>query len=202
MKKLFLIVLFVSTTIYSQNVHESDSYENDNFTVKIRQVKGDLNKDGLKDSVEVNMDTISKTRPLRLQIFFAQSSGKPELVVSSTKIIEAQYPIRLEGKHSGNTIPDFYIEKGNLIMESYINDKSRHTFKFRNGNFELIHFSKINWDGKETTTQTKFNLLTGNYIEEYQMLGSDEIFEKNKKIITIKPLPKIQDFIPFQTEIY
>jgi len=196
MKKLLpYVMMLLPYFVFSQ-------HKQDNFNVPIRAVQGDLNKDGLYDHVLVNMDTISETRPLRLQVFFAEANKKMRLVASSTQLIEAQYPIELEGQHNGNTIPNFYIEEGNLIMESYVNNQTRHTFRFKNGNFELIHFLKIDWDGKETTTQTKYNLLTGNYVEEYQLLGSEKVFERNKKNIPVKILPKLQNFIPFETEIY
>lgn len=193
----YVILLSITISAYSQDI-----VVNDNYVVPIRSVIGDLNNDGLEDRVTVMMDTIGKTRPLRLQIFFTQNNGKSKLIVSSTKIIEAQYPIALKGKHNGNTIPNFYIEKGNLIMECYVNDTTRHTFRFKNGYFRLIHFLKMDWDGKETTIQTKYDLLTGNYVEEFQLLGSDEVFEKNKKKFKVKPLPKIQNFVPFETELY
>lgn len=115
MKKLLLYVLMLLPYfVFSQHVLG-------NFNVQIRAVQGDLNKDGLDDHVVVNMDTISETRPLRLQVFFAEANEKMRLVASSIQLIEAQYPIELEGKHNGNTVPNFYIEEGNLIMESYVN---------------------------------------------------------------------------------
>lgn len=197
-KTLFIALMLLSCIrVYSQNISL-----NNNFNVQIREDEGDLNKDGLIDRVIVSMDTINETRPLRLQIFFSQPDGKFKLMVSSTKIIEAQYPIEKKGKHNGHQIPDFFIENGDLHMECYIKGQSVHKFRFKNGNFELVHFSNVFWDGINTTTETKFNLLTGRFIKQSQLLGSDEIFGKTEKTISIRPLPKIQNFRPFENELY
>ncbi|MGY0039665.1 hypothetical protein [Pedobacter sp. NJ-S-72] len=71
----------------------------DNYTYVVREEKGDLNNDGKRDKIMVKMDTIGETRPLILQIFFlSQPNGKLTLAVSSTKIIEPQYPAENHGK--------------------------------------------------------------------------------------------------------
>lgn len=187
---LYIIVIFLSTTfqLYAQK-------SKDNFDVIAKEEVGDLNKDKKNDRVLVQMDVKSDTRPLRLQIFLSQPNSKDlKLVVSSTKIIESQYPTEKKGEHSDGTIPDFFIEEGNLQMLTDKNDlKSRYTFRFKNGNFELIHISRVIWDGKNKTSETKIDLLTGTKIEFDQELGSDEILNKRKSQLKISTLPKIQD---------
>lgn len=198
MKKyiLYFLVLFACFISYAQN----STY---NFTAAIREEIGDLNHDGLVDSVTVYMDIVHETRPLRLQVFFAKPNGKFKLVVSSNQIIRAQYPKELNGAFTGRQIPYFFIEKGNLEMVSDIySGQSTHTFRYQNGNFELIHFFKVVYDGKDTTTETNYDLLTGKFIEQSQLLGSDAYFGTIDKEIIEKELPKIQYFIPFINELY
>ena len=194
MKRIYfcLILIFFS---FQNNISAQKVRNKENYNVPIREEKGDLNGDGKRDKVTVFMDTINKTVPLRMQIFLSQPNGKLKLVVSSTQIIEAQYPIEKKGKYNGFQIPDFSIEKGNLIMFSEIkNGTGTYDFKFKNGNFELIKVSKITlFDNMDTTIETDYNLLTGLKIEKKETF-SKKISKKTKKIILIKPLPKIQDF--------
>jgi hypothetical protein len=203
MKNIFLFTIsaIANMSLYSQTISLKD-----NFNLQIRQEEGDLNNDGRIDRVVVSMDTVNETRPLNLEIFFLQPNGKLKLIVSSTKIIEPQYPIdQIEKKatYCGNQIPDFFIENGKLLMISDIhNGQAEHRFCFKNGNFELIYFSKVVKDGENATTETTFNLLTGVYVKQSQLLGSDKIFERSKKKLVVTPLPKIQNFIPFKNQFY
>lgn len=196
MKKLLpIFLLLTGIHIYSQDKIK------DSFTVKVREEEGDLNKDGLTDKVMVSMDTAASTVPLKLEIFFGQSGGKLKRVLSSANIIEPQYPSGKNGKHTENQIPNFSVEDGNLIMISDIKEgQSQHTFRYKNGNFELIHLSKSFWDGKNTTKETDFNLLTGIKTEETKALGSEKPVKKNKTVMKIQTLPKLQDFRKFGKE--
>lgn len=175
----------------------------DNFSYEVKTAEGDLNHDKIKDRVVVDMDIKDGTRPLRMQILLLQpNSKKLKLVVSTTKIIESQYPKEKRGKHSEGNIPDFFIEKGILQMVTDIkNCKSRYFFKYRNGNLELNSVERVIWDGKETTIQTAINLLTGSKVVYDQDLGPDKkykIRQKNKP----KPLPKIQDLTFSELEAF
>jgi len=198
MKKttILLIVLFTSVNVYSQN-----KKLNDNFNCLIRKSVGDLNKDGLLDKAIIAMDTLNQTKPLRLQIFLSQPNGKSELFFSSTEIIEAMYPIEKNGEHNGSQIPDVYIEEGKLQLDFYIKGNSRYEFIFRNGSFELIHFSHVNWGGTHIT-ETKFNLLTGKYTKQIEKHETSEITLNIKKEVHIKPLPQLKNFKPFENELY
>ncbi|MCE3075692.1 hypothetical protein [Chryseobacterium gwangjuense] len=193
MKKLSLysiiFLLFAKANLYSQKTAHKDD-----FTFQVQKEEGDLNNDKHNDNVVVEMNEKAETRPLRLQIFLSQPDGKLQLAVSSVKLIESQYPIDKKGNHNGNAIPDFIIEDGNLKMLTDINNrKSSYTFRYNKGNFELIHISRVIWDGKNTTSETEINLLTKSKIEFDQELGSDKILNKKKKEIKVKSLPKIQD---------
>lgn len=174
-----------------------------NFNVPIRLEEGDLNNDGRIDKIVVDMDTADATVPLRLQIFFAQPGGKFKLMVSSVQIIEAQYPPEKKGAHNGKQIPDFFIEDGIIHMVSEVNGgQAVHQFRFQKGNFELIHVSQATWDGKNTTIETDFNLLTGIRTEQTKSLGSEKILKENKTKVSVRPLPVIQRFKPFEKELY
>jgi acetyl-CoA C-acetyltransferase len=69
---------------------------------KIMEIAGDLNKDNLLDKVIVTQDTLHENAPYRIQVFFKQPNGKSKLVVTSTKIIEPQYPNGRNGYRYGN----------------------------------------------------------------------------------------------------
>ena len=80
------------------NLSAQNSKSKDNYIYQVREENGDLNNDGKMDRITVKMDTVDETRPLRLQIFLSEPNGKLTLTVSSTKIIEAQYPVENEGR--------------------------------------------------------------------------------------------------------
>jgi hypothetical protein len=191
------ILLSVQMNLSSQNIKNKD-----NYNYQVREEKGDLNNDGKIDKITVKMDTINETIPLRLQIFLSQPNGKLTLAVSSTKIIEPQYPVENQGKFNGYQIPDFFIEKGILTMWSEIKGGNiTYDFKYHNGNFELIKVNKLTnnatkgyTDENTIYTETKFNLITGLRTETDEILGSGKILNKRKKTVLIRPLPKIQDF--------
>ncbi|MEG0917452.1 MAG: hypothetical protein RSF68_10600 [Myroides sp.] len=174
----------------------------DNFNYLVREETGDLNADGKTDRVTVYMDTIDKTYPLKLQIFLSQPNGKTALVVSSTQIIEPQYPAEKHGEYNGYQIPDFRIENGYLLMWSEIKGGNiTYKFKYQNGNFELVNIDKLTnnatkgyIDENTLFTETKFDLITGLRIETDDT-NSDKILKNNtrKKTVLIRPLPKIQD---------
>lgn len=210
MKYIYLYFLFilvsVQMSLFAQNIKTKG-----NFTYQVREEVGDLNNDGKMDRITVKMDTVDETRPLRLQIFLSQPNGKKlTLVVSSTKIIEAQYPVENHGEFNGYQIPDFFIEKGILTMWSEIKSGNiTYDFKYRNGNFELINVKKLTYDAvdggiTENTvfTDTDFNLITGLRTETDDLFGSKKVLRKRKKTVLIRPLPKIQDFKFSDKNIY
>ncbi|MGN7863258.1 hypothetical protein [Chryseobacterium sp. 22458] len=192
MKKSLPIVLFFhSATI---GLYAQQTVHKNNYTFEIQNTEGDLNKDQLKDKVVIEMDVKDETRPLRVQIFLSQPDKKLQLAVSSTQLIESEYPIDKKGKHNGNPLPMFIIEEGNLKMLTDINDrKSCYEFRYHQNNFELIKISRVYWNGKNTTFETEIDLLAQTQLNFEQELGSDEIFNKRTKKIRITPLPKIQD---------
>jgi hypothetical protein len=192
--------------LYAQNIQNKG-----NYTYQVREEKGDLNNDGKMDKLTVKMDTTDETRPLRLQVFLSQPNGKKlTLAVSSTKIIEPQYPAENQGKHNDYQIPNFFIEKGILSMWSEIKGGTiTYDFRFRTGNFELINVKKITnnatrgyIDENTIFTETNFNLLSGLRTETDDKLGSKKALSKRKKTVLIRPLPKIQDQKFSDKELY
>ncbi|MFC5874204.1 hypothetical protein SAMN05443633_105153 [Chryseobacterium arachidis] len=193
MKKLMLyIILFLLSAeadLYSQKIVHKD-----NYTFQVQKEVGDLNNDKQDDKIMVEMDVDDETRPLRLQIFLSQPDKKLKLVVSSTKIIESQYPVDKKGEHNGNPIPAFFIEDGNLKMLTDINNrKSSYEFRLKQNNFELIKISRVIWDGKETTSETEIDLIKGTKSEYDRDFSPHKKNIKNTQLKQIKALPKIQD---------
>ncbi|WP_115950154.1 hypothetical protein [Chryseobacterium piscium] len=184
---LLLFLIFTSMNIYSQQQKTIE-----HFTVRVREEVGDLNRDGLQDKVILTMDTVDAQRPLKLQIFLLQSNRKLRLEFSSKDVFNPQYP---NGKYGGDQIPSISIENGNLILYSEIQDvKQYYTFRYQNGKFELIQITKIIWDGKDTTTETKFDLIKGEKTEVSKLLGSEKTKKKKPTKIALKALPTLQNF--------
>ncbi|WP_396179547.1 hypothetical protein [Flavobacterium sp.] len=199
MKKIFLTsLLLIQIYAYSQNRKLNDS-----FNLKITEVKGDLNKDNLIDKVVVTQDPINEKSPYKLEIFFAKPNGSFELIVSSTKIIEAQFPDGRVGYKTGDGFLNITIKKGVVSVNfELLRGHFEHKFRFQNGNFELIGFSKVCSDGRGVMTTTDFNLSTGVRIEKAERYDTDKVISNTKKKILIKPLPKLQDVEPFENKLY
>lgn len=193
MKKssLYIVLFLLLSTV---NAYSQKTADKENFTFQVQNEEGDLNKDKCNDKVVVEMDLKDETRPLRLQIFLSQPNKKLQLVISSTKIIESEYPTYKKGEHNGNNIPYFIIEDGNLKMLTNINNrKSSYEFRLKQNNFELIKISRVSWDGKNTTSETEIDLLAKTKLEFQQELGSDKILNKKTQKIKINALPKIHN---------
>ncbi|AZA92614.1 Uncharacterised protein [Chryseobacterium nakagawai] len=186
---IVIFLLLANVNLYSQKAANKN-----NYTSLIQEEIGDLNNDKRNDRIMVEMDVIDDTRPVRVQIFLSQPDKKLKLVVSSTKIIEDEYPADKNGKHNGNVIPDFFIEDGILKMLTDINNrKSSYEFRLNKNNFELVKISRVIWDGKDTTFETRIDLIAKTKIEYEQVTGSEKLFNKRKKELKINALPKIQD---------
>lgn len=194
-KFITLFFLFFSAIIFAQK---------DNFNKTITKVKGDLNKDGLVDYVQVLQDTLSKTAPYKLEIYFAEANGSFKKIVSTTKAIDAQYPDGRNGYYNGNSFYKIDVIKGILsIQNELIRGNFEHKFRYQNGNFELIGFSEVYSDGQGTMGTIDFNLSTGIRIKTTEPYGEENFPKTNtKKKILIRPLPKLQDFAPFENEYY
>ncbi|MFC4163067.1 hypothetical protein ACFOWU_05335 [Epilithonimonas zeae] len=192
MKKSFLYILFLlfaHTNLFSQNIRNQD-----NFSEIVGEEKGDLNNDKKPDWVVVTTTKTGEIKPFRLQIFLSQPNSKNlKLQVSSTQIFENQYPVETSGKQKNFRIPDFFIEEGKLVILTDVNElKSRYIFRFKDGNFELTHISRVISDGREITTETEIDLLKGNKVVFDQDFGPTKKYKLREKFKP-KPLPKIQN---------
>lgn len=191
-------MILTQVSLNAQNMNQRDS-----FSVQIMEVKGDLNKDNIEDKIVVTQDTINEKSPYRIQIFFVEPNGKLNLIVTSTKLIKAQYPDGRDGYKTGNEFSDITI-KNDIVSVNYelLRGHFEHKFRFQNGNFELIGFSDVEYDGQSVITTTDFNLSTGIRIEKSERSDTDKVISNTKKKILIRPLPKFQDVVPFENELY
>lgn len=193
-------ILFFLALIPLNSLAQNDSLEL-NFSVLISEVKGNLNKDLLEDKVIVSQDTINKYAPFRIQIFFVQPDGTFKLIVSSTNVIEAQYPNgKGEYKEPGG-FESVTVKKGVITLRyQTLRGYFEHKFRFQNENFELIGFTQFHETAKEQTT-VDFNLTTGRYITKtfYTEKETTTIHKEKKRI---KPLPKLQDIDTIFDYIY
>ncbi|MDM1556867.1 hypothetical protein HX126_20135 [Chryseobacterium indologenes] len=186
---IVIFLLLANANLYSQKNVNKGSY-----TYLIQEEVGDLNNDKRNDKIMVEMDVKDVTGPLRVQIFLSQPDKKLKMIVSSTKLIESQYPANKKGEHNGNPIPGLFIEDGKLKMLTNINNrKSSYEFRLNKNNFELVKISRVIWDGKDTTFETRIDLIAKTKIEYEQVTGSEKLLNKKKKEIKISALPKIQD---------
>ena len=200
-KFTFLICFLLQIFPVAINAQKARN-QNSNF-VQIQEENGDFNNDSHVDKTIISIDTVSTTRPILLQIFLSQPNGELKLAVSSTKIIEEMYPAHKNGKTREFQISTFVSEDGLLKMISEIKGgMASYQFKYRKGNFELIHVSKSTWDGKNTTIESEYNLSDGTKIEIEKNLGSEKIVNKKITKMPLKPLIKIQDLLYSDLTVY
>jgi hypothetical protein len=198
--KHFILIIF---TLFQNNSFAQAHTSKFNFDYKIMEIVGYLNKDNLPDKVIVTQDTIHENAPYRLQVFFKEPNGQSKLIVTSTKIIEPQYPNGRNGYTTGNGFSDVTINKGILSVNfELLRGHFEHKFRFQDKNFELIGFSKVYSDGLGVMTTTDFNLSTGIRIEKLEDYETGKVLSKKKKKILIRPLPQLQDITPMENELY
>ena len=174
-----------------------------NFNYKISEVLGDLNKDKLLDKVIVSKDTLNENAPYKLEVFFQDLKGQFKLFIISTKIILPDYPIGRDGYRNNITLSEVIINKGILnINFELIRGHFEYKFRFQNENFELIGFTEVISDGQGIIETIDFNLSTGIRIVKLERYDIDKKISNTKKKIVIKPLPKLQDVIPLENELY
>lgn len=193
-KRFLVLILLISVKAGAQNI------KND-FHHLITEERGDLNKDGFLDLVRVTQDTIAATRPYRLQVFFNQPNGKQQLIVTTDQVIEAEFPNGRDGLRSEAGFDTISIKNNVIIIRIQLTrGMFMHKFRFQQGNFELIGFTMLNSDGLGTMYEEDFNLSTGMrfFKEERYDTGDVTVNRKEKKLI--RPLPKLQDFVPFEND--
>jgi len=199
MKQILFIMLIIKT--FDSFTQTTSTVFNSNH--KIIEVTGNLNEDNLLDKVIVTQDTLTKNFPYRLQIFFKDPNGQFRLIVTSTKIIEPQYPDGKDGFKTGNEFSDVSIKNRVLSVNfELLRGHYEHKFRFQNGNFELIGFSEVQSGGNGEMETIDFNLSTGIRIIKTERYDKDKILSYKKRKILIRPLPKLQDITPIENELY
>ncbi|MDF2188530.1 hypothetical protein [Paraflavitalea sp. CAU 1676] len=199
MKKLITIFWIV---FYLDGFGQTDSVAF-NFSRLVMEVEGDLNKDSLSDKVVVTQDTLHENAPYQLQVFFKEPGGQWELIVSSLKLIEAQYPNGRDAYITGDGFSHVAITNGVLsVYVELLRGHYEHKFRYQHGCFDLIGFSMSFSDGRGVVTTTDFNLLTGVRIERSERYDITKILSNKKRKILIRPLPKLQDVVPIENDLY
>jgi hypothetical protein len=197
--KQLILTIFILLQLDSFAQTDTTNYK---FDHKVIEVIGDLNKDSLPDKVIVTQDTLNENALYRLQVFFKEPNGQFKLIVTTTKIIEPQYPDGRDGYRTDD-FSDVTINKGVLSVNfQLLRGHFEYKFRYQNGNFELIGFSEGYSDGQGVVSSTDFNLSTGIRIEKSERYDIDKILSYKKKKILIRPLPKLQDIKPFENELY
>jgi hypothetical protein len=175
----------------------------DNFGQVVFVVKGDLNKDNVTDSVVVLQDTLNDLAPYRLKIYLAKPDKKYFLTVQSDSAIAPEFPDGKDGYRTGTSFIDITIASGTLSLNCELTrGHYEHKFRYQNENFELIGFTQVNSDGHGIMYTTDFNLSTEWLLESSERYDTEKLLSKKKKKITIKPLPRLQKFSPFSTDLY
>lgn len=195
MKNLLILLLLIPFHLCAQNKLNT-------FDHLITEVSGDLNKDGFKNLVRGTQDTIADTRPYRLQVFFTQPNGKQQLIITTDQMIGAEYPSGKKGLRSEASFDTITIKNNVIAIRIQLTrGMFIHKFRYQNGNFELIGFSSVNSDGVGTMCEEDFNLSTGiKYFKaEHYATGAVVVKRKEKKLI--RPLYKLQDFVPFEKDL-
>jgi len=124
-------------------------------------------------------------------------------MVTSTKIIEAEFPDGRDGYRNGSEFDNVVIKNGVLTVNfQLLRGHYAHKFRFQHGNFELIGFTGAFSNGQGVFETVDFNLVTGLRIETSERYDIDKIISKERKKIVISPLPKLQDVVPMKSEYY
>lgn len=172
--------------------------------ILIQKVEGDLNGDGKTDRAMVTQDTSTETALYRLQIDFLQKDGTYKTEITTNQAIQAQYPEGREGWVTGNSFDRITIEGGSLkISEELTRGNFNHKFKYANGHFELIEYHFMNSDGHGSMEFIDFYLTSGDRRERVQdYTDNDKVITDTRTVKKIDPLPKLQDFKPFEEDLY
>lgn len=189
----FLLLLFLHSKAFAQNYSEKD------FKVLITRVSGDLNKDGIDDEVTVTQDTLTDKRPYCITVYFKNHDGSRQKIVSSFQLLPPQFPEGKNGYRDGHGFSDIEIKKGILIV---YNDLLRghydYKFRYQNSNFELIGYTYVSLGGLGRMYTTDFNLSTGVRNSKEESYETDKIISQKTTKRLIRPLPRLQDIVPFE----
>ncbi|MCL1675049.1 hypothetical protein [Elizabethkingia meningoseptica] len=185
------IIVFAAAFAFSASV-----YSQQKDTV-LYSIKGDLNKDNIPDLAVVKTNKKGDITTYILEVYFTGVTGNKKLIVSTDKAIEAS-------QHgTGDSLENIEIIKGTLhINYSFLRGGSKHIFRYQNNGFELIGFKYGVSDGQGHMTDVEFNLSTGRYLSNSSNYETGETINKEDKIVRIKPLPNLKDFVPYTSKYF
>lgn len=176
---------------------------NNNFFEK-QVVEGDFNFDNIKDVLKVYQDTINPKALYRIEISLSKKDNLEKYeIISTLKVIKPDFPDaeNIEDRFfSGERFDRVEFKDGIITFKcDYLRGYYTHKYKFQNNSFELINVKRV-IGSADYLEDLEYNLITG----ELKI----KIEEGNKKPIIsienrkISPLPKLGDFIPFESEFY
>ncbi|NQX38395.1 hypothetical protein SAMN05421820_101414 [Pedobacter steynii] len=201
-KLIRIVCLFLVITPILLMVSSTRLSAQENFNVVVSMAKGDLNRDLLADSVVVTQDTIADTSPYRLEIYFAKKGGGYHLNIQTDKAINEQSPNGKDGYRDGYGFSKVTIKRGVIELQcQLIRGYFMHKFRYQNGNFELIGYSYRTMNPLGVSF-ADFNLSTGVYLGTEEYDDPEQKTTKNREIIKVRPLPKLQDFVPYSNDLY
>lgn len=196
--KLILFLLIVNSIFLVHGQEDSTLA----FTSLVNTAYGDLNKDGLSDIAVVTQDTLHENAPYRLEIYFKEQNSDLKLIASTTKAIEPEFPNGREYNILDGGFSQLRIKNGVLWIENeFTRGHMEHKFRFQNNHFELIGYSFVNVTAGQITI-IDYNLSTGRRIEKSGMISDDTYKTTLDKIIKLEQLPTLNEFEPFEKELY
>lgn len=151
---------------------------------------GDLDKDGLADSVAINIDTLQTEWPVKISVYFATHNGY-RLVAETQKALA---PLRPGGNEYGNEMGDVRIDKGVLhLSEQLLRGHDDYVYRYQDGHFDLIGYSSGFVDHGQVHT-IDYNLMTWRLVYEITEQESDDIFKKQNSILKLSSRPQLESF--------
>ncbi len=196
--KILFILLFISSNFFAQEAEEIFySY------IEIAKAIGDLNNDGINDSVTVIQDTVFKEKPYVLKVFFATDEKNYKLYVSSTNVILPKYRTYEDEIDAERKFSEIYINDGALyISHSQLRGHFEHKFLYKKNDFILVGYNEIESDGLGHLTSSYFNLETAELIIRQEHFTTGEVINLEREYKRITPLPKLQDFKPLDNQFF
>ena len=166
----------------------------------MKQVKGDLNKDGIPDVVlvlknkkEDKEGVDAEEIPRLLVIIFGVKTGGYTLSASSKEAILC----RTCGGVFGDPFADLKIVRGTIVIEHYGGSSDRwgytHRWRFQDGDWFLIgvtSHAENNLAGNYEVTDT--NLITADRVVEKMPVSGKATVTRSK--VPIEPLQKLSSF--------
>lgn len=201
MKNIFVFSLLICA--FSIVGYGQSSFKVQQFNTAIKFAIGDLNKDGKVDSVMVTQDTAAETAPYKVEVYLKQSNGSYKLFSYSTQLLIPEYPDGRDGYRHGISFENITIQKGVLLVTtSLLRGSFTHKFRYQNNAMELIGYTYASSNGIGTIEEIDFNLSTGLRIEKETNYETDQVIRRSESIRKIRPLPKLEEVIPFEHDLY